>query len=99
LPGTTSAQKRRAALIRWAHEDGVAGTAKARTAFLARFEREVDPEGVLDPDERERRAARARRVYMADLARKRHQKANMTNGRAPAAVVNESGADPDDGRT
>jgi hypothetical protein len=31
-------------------------TAPARAAFLSRFEREVDPDGVLDPEERARRA-------------------------------------------
>ena len=43
-------------------------TARARTAFLARFEREVDPDGVLPPDERARRADHARRAYMTRLA-------------------------------
>lgn len=43
-------------------------TARARAAFLARFEAEVDPDGVLDPDERRRRALAARRAYFAQLA-------------------------------
>lgn len=40
----------------------------ARAAFMRRFEVEVDPDGVLPPDERRRRAASALRAYMARLA-------------------------------
>ena len=43
-------------------------TAHARAAFLARFEREVDPEVSLEPGERRRRAAQARKAYFARLA-------------------------------
>jgi hypothetical protein len=43
-------------------------TAKGRAAFLARFDREVDPEGLLEPDERRRRAEQARRAYFARLS-------------------------------
>ena len=43
-------------------------TAHARAVFLARFEAEVDPDGVLDPRERQRRALAARRAYFARLA-------------------------------
>ena len=45
-------------------------TANAREAFLARFEREVDPDGTLDPAERIRRAEHARKAYFARLALK-----------------------------
>jgi hypothetical protein len=48
--------------------DARATTAKARESFLARFEREVDPEGKLAPAERQRRAGFARRAYFARLA-------------------------------
>jgi hypothetical protein len=37
-------------------------TASGRAAFLARFDREVDPEGLLEPDERRRRAEQADEV-------------------------------------
>ncbi len=40
----------------------------ADPAFLARFEREVDPDGRLDPEERARRAEQARRAYFARLS-------------------------------
>src|SRR5919202_2974853 len=43
-------------------------TAKARETFLARFEREVDPEGVLPKAERLRRAEAARKAYFVKLA-------------------------------
>ena len=44
-------------------------TAKARASFLAKFEREVDPDGVLPLDERRRRAEHLRRAHFARLAR------------------------------
>ncbi len=44
-------------------------TAQARAVFLASFERQVDPDGVLPADERRRRAAHARAAYFARLAR------------------------------
>ena len=54
-------------------------TAAARSAFLARFEAEVDPERKLPEPERLRRAEAARRAHMARLAlasaRKRTAKA------------------------
>lgn len=45
-------------------------TKPARTAFLARFEREVDPESKLPADERRRRAGYAKRAYFSRLALK-----------------------------
>ena len=43
-------------------------TAPARKAFLSRFAFEVDPEGQLLPEERERRAGHARKAYFTRLA-------------------------------
>ena len=51
-----------------ATHDSRAITAAARDAFLARFERQVDPEGVLSEAERLRRARHARKAHMARLA-------------------------------
>jgi hypothetical protein len=48
--------------------DPTAHTAPARAAFLARFEREVDPAGLLEPRERARRAEHARKAYFGALA-------------------------------
>jgi hypothetical protein len=45
-------------------------TVQARQGFLARFEREVDPAGKLDPLERQRRAAALKRAYFVRLAAK-----------------------------
>ncbi len=43
-------------------------TAKARATFLARFEREVDPDGTLPESERIRRAEHAKSAYFARLS-------------------------------
>jgi hypothetical protein len=48
--------------------DETAHTAPARRAFLARFEREVDPLGELAVEERQRRAEHARKAYFTRLA-------------------------------
>lgn len=55
----------------WAKtEDRTARTWPARKAMLDRFEREVDPDGVLSPQERAKRAEWARKAYMHRLALK-----------------------------
>jgi len=43
-------------------------TKAARAGFESRFEREVDPDGVLDPAERARRAAMARKAHHSRMA-------------------------------
>ena len=63
-----------AAHTSWANtSDRRERTRKASEAFLERFEREVDPDGLLDPEERARRAESARRAYFAALALKSSQ--------------------------
>ena len=53
----------------WANTaDPSARTAPARRAMLDRFDRQVDPDGVLAPAERARRAGHARKAYFARLA-------------------------------
>lgn len=59
-----------AAHARWSRRDPREDLAPAREGFLRRFEREVDPEGVLPPDERQRRAQHALRRHMLQLALK-----------------------------
>lgn len=55
----------------WAHTpDRTARTAPARAALMKRFEREVDPDGTLAPDELARRAEHARKAYFLRLALK-----------------------------
>jgi hypothetical protein len=53
-----------------ATHDSTEITAPARAAFNSRFENEVDPGGILSPQERERRAEHARKAYFAGLALK-----------------------------
>jgi hypothetical protein len=48
-------------------------TRAARAAYLAKWTREVDPEGVLPEDERDRRAVNALKAHMARLALKSAQ--------------------------
>lgn len=63
-----SLQARLAAHESWAKtDDRSARTAPARRAFEARFEREVDPDGVLPAPVRAERAASARKAYFARL--------------------------------
>jgi hypothetical protein len=50
------------------HAQGKTSTGPARKVFLSRFEREVDPDGVLSPGERAKRAAHARKAHMTQLA-------------------------------
>jgi len=45
-------------------------TQKARDAFNNKFEHEVDPDGILPPAERAKRAEHARKAYMQGLALK-----------------------------
>ena len=60
-------------------------TAPARAAFLASFERAVDPDGLLPADERRRRAAHLRAAHFARLARlsalARRKRARRRSGR------------------
>lgn len=48
-------------------------TANGRAAFLAKFEHEVDPNGVLTVTERERRATALRNAHFARMALKSAQ--------------------------
>jgi hypothetical protein len=65
MDGEYSLRARIAANRRWAFTaDRTAATAAARAAADARFAREVDPDQVLPPDERERRAASLRKAHI-----------------------------------
>jgi hypothetical protein len=61
---------RLAAHVMHSRHDSKQVTAPARKAFLERFLSEVDPDGVLPLDERERRAHHAMRAHMGRLALK-----------------------------
>jgi hypothetical protein len=61
---------RKGAFVLHATHDPRETTRAARDAFNARFAELVDPDGVLDPTERARRAQYARKAYYTDLALK-----------------------------
>ena len=69
-PMSTPAQRGRiGAHVSWSRTiDRAARTEAGRKGFLARFEREVDPDGVLPEGERARLAEHARKAYMQKLA-------------------------------
>ena len=89
-PGERALRGRVGAHILHATHDSRAITAKARAAFLARFEKQVDPSGVLPPDERRRRADHLRKAHFARLAlksaqaRRRRAKENSRERPLPA---------------
>lgn len=64
------------------HAQGKTTTSAARAAFLTGFERQVDPKGILSPEERIRRATAARKAYFCRLALKRHRSACQRGGDA-----------------
>lgn len=76
-------------LTKWAvTSDRTAATKPGRSAFEARFEREVDPDGTLPPAERALRADAARRAYFTRLTLRSvssRRKANEARKRAEAA--------------
>ena len=68
-PSERSLRARIASDTSWANtSDPSARTAPGRSAFLARFEDQVDPDRVLSPEERDRRAQHALRAHMTRLA-------------------------------
>ena len=67
---STTERARIAALTRHAFADGAEATEAARKGFRDRFEREVDPDGVLTPEERARRGARLMQAHMIRLSAK-----------------------------
>ncbi|HYU18893.1 MAG TPA: hypothetical protein VEQ11_09370 [Chloroflexota bacterium] len=84
-PAERTLRGRLAAYTLHAGRDARQTTANGRAAFLARFETEVDPEGLLDPAERCRRAEQARRAYftrlsLAALAARRARRAARGGG-------------------
>jgi hypothetical protein len=68
LPEQRRLRARAAAHALHSKYDSKTLTQPARDAFMARFEREVDPDRVLPEAERLRRADHARKAYFARLA-------------------------------
>lgn len=70
-PEQRSLRARMAAHSLWAKvDDPAAHTAPATAASMARFERQVDPDGTMDPQERARKAEHAMKAHMSKLAMK-----------------------------
>jgi hypothetical protein len=90
VKGTTLTAEQRALRARAAayalHAMGGTNTAPATAARLAADERAVDPDGILAPDERARRAALYRRSRMAVLALK-SSRTRAQRKAAPAIVT------------
>ncbi|MGH3793540.1 MAG: hypothetical protein ACRDSP_01485 [Pseudonocardiaceae bacterium] len=67
----------------------------AHDALLAKFEREADPDGVLDPAERARLAQEARTAHFARIGRRgaaaaaKSRRPHQPPGEAPPATVND----------
>ncbi len=69
-PAQRSLRARIAAYALHATHDPRVTTRPARDAFMARFERQVDPDGTLPGHERRRRAEAAKKAYFNALALK-----------------------------
>jgi hypothetical protein len=67
-PSERQMRARLGAYAQHARYDGVEITSKARAAFLARFENEVDPDRQLEAGERRRRADAAKRAHFTRMA-------------------------------
>jgi len=80
-PAQRSLQARMAAYRLHATHDPRETTKPARDAFMARFEREVDPDGRLPEVERRRRAEAAKKAYFSGLALKSSKARASRRGR------------------
>jgi hypothetical protein len=81
-PAERMLRARVAAHTKHAKHDPKAAMDKARAAFLAGFDRKADPERVLPPAERQRRAEQLRSAHFARLAL---ASAKARRARLPAA--------------
>ncbi|MHB0870748.1 MAG: hypothetical protein ACYC5J_15050 [Chloroflexota bacterium] len=68
-------------------------TSKARAVFLAKFEREVDPDGILPEAERQRRAVCARKAHFAKMALKSVRSRRRRKERTARATAQAQGAE------
>ncbi len=83
-PEQRTSRARRAAHVMHSKYDSYETTRKARSAFLTRFEDEVDPDRVLPADERMRRAEHAKKAYFQELGRKSAKSRSQNVVRSPA---------------
>lgn len=85
-PGERVLRSKMAVHKSWANtEDRTARTEAARRASWDRFEKQVDPEGKLDPDERFKRAESARKAFYAEMAFKSHRSRRKAKARKDVA--------------
>jgi hypothetical protein len=75
----------------WSLHDPKEMVGPAHAGFRRRFERLVDPEGVLDPFERAVRADRARRAHMLELA----ERSARARRKPRSAAESDRGGDHD----
>ena len=95
MPARDPAERSAVAAIggtaRWAKTteaaERAAATEAARTALRLRFEREADPDGVLDPADRARRGEALRRAHYARLNLARVQKRRREREAAELAAL------------
>jgi hypothetical protein len=78
-PAQRASRSRLAAHTSWANtENRSARTAPARAAMQRKFERQVDPEGILPADELAKRVASARRAHYTRLSMIAQQRRKAT---------------------
>lgn len=68
--------------------------ARARRGFMARFERQVDPDGTLSPAERERRARHAMKAHMNAMALKSVRSRRERSMKTPAEYAEHRRSNP-----
>ena len=65
------------------HAQGKTNTGPARAAAKERFEKEVDPDGILPAAERQRRAKAMEKAHMSRIALKSSQKRRLKKPQNP----------------
>lgn len=84
-PAERTLRARQAAHESWANtDDPSARGRKGADGLLARFEREIDPDGKLDPADRRRRAEHKRQAHMTALAFKAAKARRLRSGQEAA---------------
>lgn len=99
MPAPTAAERQAWASVaaneRWAREkDRSAATEAARAAFIQKFYDQVDPDGVLPPEERHKRAEAARRAHYARIrAKGLAAKRRIRDAEAEIAELDKAGGE------
>ena len=86
---------RLAGQMRWAKDDPVAHAHRMQAGLVAKFEREADPDGTLEPAERARRAAQLRKAHMTRLSPSRPRRPDAAaRSKEPLGPSTEAAARP-----